>query len=224
MENDRQLESPSMFGMIMSPREQFEKIRQNPKVIVILITVTILAIISALLALESLDATLEAEMMGFSEDELLIFTIITQITTIVLATILPAIVILIAAAVYLLIAKIANTDVSFKQLFSMLAYIGFVTGLGGLLNGILTYFIAGSDPEVPVTSLNSIIGMEGPLGVLFSSIELFSIWGIILTAIGLQVVAKFSKGLAWGIIIGFNVIMISIGMILVVIEQSLGTF
>ncbi|HLR70193.1 MAG TPA: Yip1 family protein [Pseudogracilibacillus sp.] len=224
MENDRQLESPSMFGMIMSPREQFEKIRQNPKVIVILITVTILAIISALLALESLDATLEAEMMGFSEDELLIFTIITQITTIVLATILPAIVILIAAAVYLLIAKIANTDVSFKQLFSMLAYIGFVTGLGGLLNGILTYFIAGSDPEVPITSLNSIIGMEGPLGVLFSSIELFSIWGIILTAIGLQVVAKFSKGLAWGIIIGFNVIMISIGMILVVIEQSLGTF
>lgn len=224
MGNEARMEKPSLFGMIGSPRKQFERIRENPTILVALIVVTILAIISTLFTLQGMDVQLEEDLAGLGEGEMLLFTIITQVTAVIVATIAPSIVILIGAAIYLLIAKIAKTDVSFKQLFSMLAFIAFITSLGALLNGLVSFFIGGGyNPEVPVTSLNVIVGADGILGLILSSIEVFSIWGIILTAIGLQVVAKFSKGLAWGIVIAFNLIALAFGVMAVVIDQSLST-
>lgn len=220
--NERQLENPSLFGMFGSPIEQFQRIRENPKVIVALITITILAIISVLFTLEGVEAILEDELIGLTGDELLIFTIITQITTILMATFVPAIMIVITAAVFLLIAKVANLEVSFKQLFSLFTYIAFVTGIGGLLNALFSFLVAGSNPEIPFTSLNILFGADGVAGIIFSSIELFSIWGIILTAVGLQVVAKYTKLLAWGIVIGFNVLMVGVAVALTIVSQALG--
>src|SRR5699024_11412888 len=117
------------------------------------------------------------------------------ITSVGMATFLPAIVIVITAAVYLLIAKVASLEVSYKQLFSLFTYIAFVTGIGGLLNALFAFLVTGSNPEIPFTSLNILFGadMDSVAGIIFSSIELFSIWGIILTGVGLQVIVTFSK-------------------------------
>lgn len=222
VDQEKQLENPSLLGMIGSPREQFVRMRENPKIIVALIVVTLIAIITALLTLEGMEAFLDDELLGLTDDELLIFTVVTQITTVVLATFVPALIILIGATVYFIIAKIANREVSFKQMFSLFTYIAFITGIGGIINGILSYFIAGSDPEVPFTSLNILFNADGAMGMVFSAIEIFAIWGIILTAIGLQVVAKFSKQLAWGIVLGFNILIIVAGVMLTIVGQSLG--
>lgn len=226
MENEVEYETeqknPSLIGMITSPREQFERIRDNPKILVGLIVITLIALVSALLTLESMSGALEEELIDFTEDELLIFTLVTQITTVVMALVIPSAVILIGATVYFIIAKVANREVSFKQLFSLFTYVAFITGIGGLINALLAYFITGSNPEIPFTSLNILFADEGPLGVFLSSIDIFAIWGIILTAIGLQIVAKFSKPLAWGIVIGFNVLMIFFGTMLAIVGQSLG--
>lgn len=222
--NEHQLENPSLLGMFGSPMEQFQRIRENPKVIVALITITILAIISVLFTLKGVQSVIEEELISLTGDELLIFTIITQITTVVMATFVPAIVIVIAAAVYLLIAKVASLEVSFKQLFSLFTYIAFVTGVGGLLNALFAYFITGSNPEIPFTSLNILFGAEADsiAGIILSSVEIFSIWGIILTAVGLQVVAKFTKPLAWGVVIGFNVLMVGGAIALTIFSQTIG--
>lgn len=83
-------------------------------------------------------------------------------------------------------------------------------------------FVKNANPEVALTSLNSIIGAEGVMGVLLSSIEVFSIWGIVLTAMGLQIVAQFSKGLAWGTVIAFYIISIGILIGLTMISQTVG--
>ena len=55
------------------------------------------------------------------------------------------------------------------------------------------------------------------MGDLLTSIEVFTIWGVILSAIGLQKVADFSKGLAWTIAIVF----FAIGIIFTVIGVAL---
>lgn len=222
--NGHRLENPSLFGMFGSPVEQFVRIRENPKIIVALITITIIAIIGSLLTLQGMEDALEEELIGLTGDELLLFTIITQITTVVLATFVPAIMIVITAAVYLVIAKVAKLEVSFKQLFSLFTYIAFVTGIGGLVNALFSFLVAGSNPEIPFTSLNILFGadVDSIAGIIFSSIELFAIWGIVLTAIGLQVVAKFTKPLAWGIVIGFNILMIGVAIGLTIVSQAIG--
>lgn len=220
--HEHKWENPSLFGMFGNPLKQFNRIRENPKIIFALIIVTIIGIISVLFTLDGMEAALEEELVGLTGDEILIFTIITQITTIVMATFVPAIIIVITAAVYLLIAKVASLDVSYKQLFSLFTYISIVTGIGGLLHALFVYFVAGSNPEIPFTSLNIFFGADGVSGIIFSSIEIFSIWAIVLTAVGLQVVAKFPKLLAWGIVIGFNIIMIGFAIVLTMLSQSIG--
>lgn len=214
-------EKPSLLGMITSPGEQFERIKDNPRIIVALLVITALAIVSALLTLKGMDAMMEEQFAEFGEEEMFMFTIVTQITTVVFAAIGPAAIILISAAIYLVIAKIAQSDVTFKQLFSMFTYLSIITILGGLLNGIMLALVGGN-PETSFTSLNSIVGAEGVLGVILNSIEVFMIWGLILTAIGLQIVADFSKKLAWGVVIAFALLGLGIGIVAVVIGQSFG--
>src|SRR5699024_12419575 len=70
-----------------------------------------------------------------------------------------------------------------------------------------------SDTDTLFTSVNSIVGAEGALGGLLNNIEVFTIWDIIITALGLQVIAKFSKGLSWGIVLGIFVIMTGFTML-----------
>lgn len=222
IENVVELEKPSLIGLIMNPSEQFERIRKNPKIFVALIVVTIMTIVAALLSLQGMDEILEQEMVGVSEEELMIFTIATQITIVVMATFTPAIIILISSGIYMLIAKIVQSDVTFKQMFSLFVYVSFITALGGLINGFFSMFVTGSNPNIPLTSLNSIVGAEGVLGVIFSTIEVFSIWGLVLTAIGLQIVAKFSKGLAWGTVIAFFIITLGFAIGATMLGEALG--
>lgn len=212
---------PSLLGMITQPREQFERIRENPTILVPIIIVIILAIITTLFSLKGASAELDAELLELGEEGLLLFTIGLQITSVIVAIIAVPIAILIAAAIYLLVAKVAKSDVSFKQLFSMIVFTSFITSLGGLFNGIISLFTGSFNPEI--TSLNVIFGLDGVAGLFLSSIEVFSIWGIILTALGLQIVAKFPKGLAWGIVIAFTLIGIGFGVMAVMFEQFLVT-
>src|SRR5699024_8338398 len=114
-----QIENPSLLGMITSPREQFKRIRNNPKIIVAIIIITIMAIIAALLSLGGMEDVFEEEFMDLSGNELMLITVITQIITIILAMFVPAIIVLVSASVFLLIAKIGKFEVSFKQLFSL---------------------------------------------------------------------------------------------------------
>lgn len=223
VQNQVEKDNPELLGMIMNPREQFERIRENPKIVVALIVVTLLALIAALFSFKGMEQILEAKLGAVSEEEMMILTIVTQISAVVTALFTPIVTVLISSAIYMLIAKIAQKDVTFKQLFSMFFYIAFINiGLNGFVNGFFSMFVKNANPEVALTSLNSIIGAEGVMGELLSSIEVFSIWGIVLTAMGLQIVAQFSKGLAWGTVIAFYIISIGILIGLTMISQTVG--
>lgn len=202
-------QSPKLLGMFTSPSEQFERIKQNPKIWVPLIIISIIYAIGMTLMALSMDAeTLIGA--GIPEDQAEVILVVTKVTMAVMGIFSPIIGILISSAIQLVIAKIANSAVSFKQLFSMNTYILIIGAVGLILNMAVRYVIGGSS-EIYITSLAGFLNQE-KVGVL-SSVEVFGLWGVILTAIGLNKTAQFSKGLAWTIAIAFFLIAIGFGLL-----------
>ncbi|WP_240377052.1 Yip1 family protein [Bacillus piscicola] len=199
--SDKTIEpKPSVLGMIGSPTEQFERIKKRPAIWIAMILVMVVSAISTWLIAMGVETP---EIEGIPADEAAAFNAFGQAMALIGGLIGPLFSVLIASAIYMLIAKIAQSQVSFKQLFSMHTYIAVIGALGSLLNGIIIAVVGGA-PGIMYTSLGSLIGTEG--SAMLSGIEVFSIWQVILTAIGLQVVARFSKVLAWAIPLAFFVL------------------
>jgi Yip1 domain len=204
------VKNPSLWGIIWSPTEQFERIKERPKIWGALGIVTVLFVIG--MWLTSLGTGITTGLEGIPEEEMAAISMVGTVSMIVIGIISPIFGTLISAAIYLLIAKIARSEVSFKQLFSMNTYIMLISALSLIINGIGIALLGGKVDTV-YTSLGSIISTEGAISGLLNSIEVFTIWGLILSAIGLHKVAGFSKGLAWGISIAFFVIGVIFSMI-----------
>ncbi|MFD1350842.1 Yip1 family protein [Oceanobacillus caeni] len=202
------VEKPSIFGMIWSPIEQFERIRERPRILGPMAIIIGLFIVGMLITMFSVDTGLE----GLSNGEMAGFAVFLAVTSGILGVIAPIIGTLISSFIYWIIAKLARSEVYFKQLFSMCTYIMIISVLGSIINGV-GIAILGGDGETMFTSLGSFIPVEGAIGGLLNSIELFGIWGVILAALGLNRVANFSKGLAWTVSIAFFVIGVVFAMI-----------
>src|SRR5690625_3459566 len=102
---EKKVEKPSLFGIIMNPREQFERIRENPKVLVSLIIVTLLTIVAMLLMVNNMNIFgNDPELAGLGEDEMMIVTLISQITFVIVGLFTPAFTALIGAVLYLIVA------------------------------------------------------------------------------------------------------------------------
>ncbi|WP_071460417.1 Yip1 family protein [Bacillus massilinigeriensis] len=197
---------PSLLGMFTSPGVQFDRIKANPRIWIPLLLITVIAAISTFAAASQIDADymIKSGVDSSMADAMVGFTKITAIFTGVLY---PIIGVLISSAIYLAIAKIAGSEVKFKQMMSMNVYILVIGIAGQLLNGLLGLVID-SVPEVPVTSVGGFVNETKP-GVL-SAIEVFSIWSLVLTAIGLQRVANLSKGLSWTVVV--VIFLITVGL------------
>jgi hypothetical protein len=200
---------PSLIGMFTSPGEQFERIKQNPRIWVPLLIISILYVIGMVLMALSMDTALLID-QGLTKEQAEVALGVTKISTVVMGIFIPIITVVLSSAVQLIIAKIASSNVSFKQLFSMNTHIMVIGAVGAILNMAIRYAIGGS-PDIFITSLAGLLNQE-KAGVL-GSFELFSIWSMILTAIGLNKTAEFSKGLAWTIAIIFFLIQVGFALI-----------
>ncbi|HLR53831.1 MAG TPA: YIP1 family protein [Pseudogracilibacillus sp.] len=211
MSEETETVKPSLIGIITSPVQQLERIKGRTLVWSPIITVIIMVIIGSVLQ------GLSAEMPGIEEDvSNTPFMVILGAFTVALTIVGTLIGVLIVSAIHMLIAKIALSTVSFKQLFSMNTYIAIITALGILINGIVAAVIGTENPEALFTSVGSFVNASGDVGMLsglWDSIEIFAIWAYIVTAFGLQIVAGFSKKLAWSIVLAFFLITILFNMI-----------
>lgn len=217
------LEKPSLFGMFLEPKKQFERIKDNPIILVPFIIIAVLTTIGMFVMMSQIDfIAQDPELANMGEDELMVVTIFTQVIFVITGILAPAVSILVSSFVFFIVAKIAKSEVSFKQLFSMNTFIYIISILGIFVNALAFFAVDNPNPDVYLTRLNSMIEADGALGVLFTSIEIFSIWNIILTAIGLQIVAKFSKGLSWGLVIGIFVILTGFSMATAGVAEMIG--
>ncbi|CAM3901731.1 Yip1 family protein [Mesobacillus thioparans] len=217
-EVNSKLEKPRLIKMFWSPGEQFDRIRQNPRIWVPLIVVSIVYAIGMYLMTLSMDASYLG-LDDMSEEEIAMVMAFSKVSVAVTGILTPVFVVLISSAIYLIFTKIAGSDVKFKQLFSMNTHIMIIGAVGLVLNMALKAAIGGN-PEVFITSLAGLVNSE-KAGVL-GSIEVFSIWQTILTAIGLHRVAGLSKGWAWGIAIVFFLIGIGFAILGTMFSDVMG--
>lgn len=202
-------ENPSLLGMFTSPGQQFERIREKPKIWVPLIIVSILYVFGTIFMALSMDESILAG-QDIPEDQKELILMITKITVAITGIVSPIFGVLITSVLQLVIAKIASSAVTFKQLFSMNTFIMIIGAVGLILNMALRFGIGGK-PEIYITSLAGLLNQD-KVSVL-GSIEVFGIWGVILTALGLHKTAQFSKGLAWTIAIAFFLIGIGFSLV-----------
>src|SRR5699024_3975599 len=208
------IEKNKIIGISINPVMKIKKIKSNTKIHVAIIIVTLFTALGMFMMTQGIDYTQQPGMDVMDDNELIIMTTIANATVVIIGVFTPVFSVLVSSAIYIAVAKIAHRDVTFKQLFSMNTYIFVISTISMLVNGLAIVLVGGaSDTDTLFTSVNSIVGAEGALGGLLNNIEVFTIWDIIITALGLQVIAKFSTGPSWGIVLGMFVIMTGFTML-----------
>lgn len=198
-------EKPSLLGIITNPTEQFERIRKRPVFWGALLIIVIITIVGLWFSSRGVEVP---ELEGLSEEEIAIGKFAAGIFVMLLGVLTTVISILFSTVLYLLIARINRSDVKFKQLFSMHTYIMLITAISIAVNGIIMDTLANNSEanDSLYTSLGAYVNVDGPIGVLLNHIEIFGIWTLILTVIGLQKVAHFTKSQAWIVALVFFIV------------------
>lgn len=125
----------------------------------------------------------------------------------------------IVAAVLLATLKFgASADVKYKTLFALVMY----AGLPGLLKSLLAIvsILAGVSSD-GFTFQNPVATNPGyfidraahpVLGSLLTSFDIFTIWVLVLTAIGITCVSKVKRGTAFAIVFGWFAVIVLVGV------------
>ncbi|WP_434182330.1 Yip1 family protein [Bacillus thuringiensis] len=188
-------EKPTLLSTILSPLQNFEKIKQKPIIALPLIIICLLQIIGTVITAFALDTSvlLQGNVPEGTEDFIITFS---RITSIIGGVIAPLIYLLLSSSVQLFFSKFTDSDVTFKQLLSLNIHIMLIPIISLWINGLFKFFVDGSTPFY-ITSLGGFVEPNGSLFGLLNGIEIFAIWHFILRAKGLQIVAKLPKTYSW---------------------------
>ncbi|EGK12485.1 Yip1 family protein [Kroppenstedtia eburnea] len=199
-----EVKKPSLFGVLFSPTEQFERIREKPRfgmalTIVIVLSVIILSLTGLALA----ENPVFLEKAGVEEAGLPpeAFTAFTVGGMIIGGLVGIPISLLLRSLFHWLFMMLFRGEASFKQLFSLNTHVYFLPLLGTLVYMVYLWATGGggTDPETIPTSLAAFVPAEGFLKGVLGGIEIFAIWELILIASGLSIVGRLSKGKGWTI-------------------------
>lgn len=195
---------PSLLGILFSPGEQFARIRENPRfglalTIVIVLSVVLLALVGLALA----ENPVYQEQAGVEEAGIPpeAFTAITVGGMIAVGLFGTPIILLLRSLFHWLFLLLFRGEATFKQLFSLNTHLYLLPILSTFVYMLFLWVTGGGgeNPEIVPTSLAAFIPAEGFVSGLLAGIEIFAIWELILTAGGLSVVSRISKGKGWAI-------------------------
>lgn len=174
MSDETKMQNPSLVGIIINPSQQFARIYKKPLVgFAIVMTMVIL---TAGILLRDIDET---------------FTIDIWVAVVIAAILNVILRVFTLSALFMFFTTFApKSTVTLRQLSSMNTYISFIFAINMVVTGIAISLI-GENLTVWFTNMETIINLT------------FTIWIIILTALGLERVAEFPKKLAWFIAIVF---------------------
>jgi hypothetical protein len=223
-------EAGRFVGTIFSPGETFEDINRKPSWVVPLL----IAIATALAFTWFLYWHFSAGMDQFmrktlaeraaqsggpppSGEQLQLSLKITKWVGFAFALIGPVVANLAIAGVLALGMVMMQAKTTFKKIFSVVLWSGVATGVVQIIVIMASVMVRGSDSDaafnprnigsLSATNLGAFLpsGTSAPLTALASSIDVFSIWFLILLIIGLTAISgsrKISKGSMAGLVIG----------------------
>jgi Yip1-like protein len=216
-----------VIGVLISPDETFASIARQPDFLAPLLIILILAGIGGFIFAQRVDFTAPAreameEKGTMSEAQIESALRITATISKVISygsPLFSVIVLLIVAAVFMLAFRMMGGDVIFKQAFSITLY-GWMPLT--ILNIIVLVIIAMKTgitaldlPTLVMSNLAFLVTMkEHPLlFALLASIDIFTIWSLVLFIFGFSYASKFSKSKSAGIVITVWVIWTCIRLI-----------
>jgi hypothetical protein len=214
-----------IVGALLSPSETFQSIARRPDVLVALIILLIVSFLFGLVVAAHVDfgaaARESMEQKGNAspaqiEQGVRIASTIGKIAT-YCSPLLTLIFLLIIAGVLLIAHRMFGGEGDFKQAFSVLTYASYVTVIEGLIRTIILMakggMVSGLDMATLVRSNPAFLVDQKDHPVLFSlfsSIDIFTIWYVVLLVIGFAAISKLSRKKSATIIIGLWILVILI--------------
>lgn len=200
-----------IVGVLFSPTETFEDIVRRPNIVAPLLLIVILGYLTTAVIMPKMDFSTmreqQAEAMrkqnpNMSEEQMAQMERITSASVKVMSWVFPLLFIvwyLIIAGVLLLAFRLMGGEGNFAQAFAITLYSWIPMVLFSILTAIIVLARGSFDPVTAATLVKSnpafLVDMKANpvLYSLLSSIDLFTIWMLILLTIGFSVMSKLSK-------------------------------
>ncbi|MEC3612381.1 Yip1 family protein [Bacillus velezensis] len=208
-------EKPSIFGVITSPVVQFKRLKEKPVIgIPLLIVIILIAAGSILrgLGMNYEEVLNSSSLDGLTDDQIEMTKTFAKFGTMFGGIFGGIIALFIVPLIYWLCVKISGGVTTYKKMLSLSLFTAFITNIGLVINGLVTYF-TGAGSLYAVTSLASVIPAGGGVAVFLSAFDIFSIWSYILLALGLRYTGGISKKAAWTSAIVLFVIMLLVSAV-----------
>lgn len=199
-----------MFRVLFEPTAVFERVRERPRFLLPAIVLGVFAAVLGYLILPFRMAAMAPQIAKVAAQNPNAAAQMEKFQSIgvYLTPIIVFLVLLVVAGVlWLLVMLIAGGDAKYRTLLSVASY----TALPGLLlqaAGLAVLKMKGVESVSSMLDLQPPLGLNlllpnasGALGGVLAGINPFSIWSMILTAIGIQVTHKTSKGAAYTVAI-----------------------
>ncbi|OPD59690.1 Yip1 family protein [Bacillus anthracis] len=205
-------EKPSLFGIITSPSVQFERIK-NSKAIwksfwLLVVLTGIVYLINTYAYIMSPEGKKANAELGL--DIPLVWQLGSGFFTGAIGFIIGA---FITAAIYKVFMMFMNNDTPFKKLLAISVYGSVITTLGLFINGLLAIII-GETGEEMYTGLGPLLtSFNDVLHGAMKSFEIFTIWSLVISALGLHITAGLSKKQATVVAIIFFIFSVAFGAI-----------
>ncbi|MCU5114369.1 YIP1 family protein [Bacillus wiedmannii] len=201
---------PSILGMITSPGEQFERMKNSNAVWGAFWILSLLSGITGGIGTYVYSLTPESIKLN-QELGVNVTPVMTFGAGFVFGVLGMIIGFFISAAVYKVLMMLMSNDTSYKKLLTITVYSSIVSLLGVLINAVLALILGGSGKEF-YTGLGPIFASSGgAVKGIANSIEVFTIWGFVITWLGLQITAGLSKKKATILMVIFFILTIGFG-------------
>jgi hypothetical protein len=188
-----QAKKPSIFGIILSPGMQFERMKEKAPIgLPIFVMIVLLAIGGALVSYVSLNNPVIKNINATAEMKIPLG--LTLGMGAVGTGVGGAISFFIIAGFYKICMIFMGNDTPYKKLLAITIYSSIITAIGLFVNGIIGVILGGY--ETTYTSLAPLFGDNKTLQAIAGRFEIFNIWYYVVLAIGLQIVAGLSKNKA----------------------------
>ena len=209
-----------LVRVLFSPTEVFERVRERPKFLVPALGIAAIVIVISIVMQPFTQAAMAPRMAELAQQNPAAAAQAAKFQSIgiVFAPITVFIALLIGAGIlWLLVMLLAGGDAKYRTLLSVATYTALpsillqVAGLIVLqMKGVEA--VASMDDLRPPLGLNLLApGAGGFMGAFLAGINPFAIWSMVLTAIGIAVTHKTSKGSAYTVAIVSMLIGVLIG-------------
>ncbi|KAB2451285.1 YIP1 family protein [Bacillus sp. CH126_4D] len=203
---------PSLLGMITSPGVQFERMKTKSPVWVAFLLFVLIGTVTtaAVFYLSTINTPEVAKELNGQDGQMIKWFALGGGALFGLVG--TPIGLFIAAGFYKVIMMLMGNDTPYMKILSIYLYANLVFYIGSLLNVGLGLIFDGNGTDA-YTSLAPLFEKGTVLNGIASSIEIFNIWSLILTGLGLHIVAGLSKKQATILIVIFFILTIGLGFL-----------